>query len=130
MEEEKTRRERQRQRAKQMEQTRFLMKQRDLVRRAKAGYDYVLKWSNVSQLREFVDDTSQNSVYSTNVLIMFVGNKVAERKGEEGYFFPYPFVGNDQTAVNSNVLVVAKVCDLMTLFLVWRSDTSQLYSCC
>ena len=78
---------------------------------AKAGYEYVMKWSKVSQLREYMDgDTSsRSSVYNSNILIMFVGNKAAEKKGEEEYFFPYPFVGRDESAVNSNVLVVAKV---------------------
>jgi len=33
--------------------------------------------------------------------------------GEEEYFFPYPFVGSDESTVNSNMLVVAKHGDII-----------------
>ena len=58
------------------------------------------------------DFTSKISVYYQYTHHMCVGNNTAERRNT---FFPYPFVGRDESTVNSNMLVVAKVwvCDLM-----------------
>jgi hypothetical protein len=105
--EQKRREERQRY-AQEREREQALMRQREMIQKARSGYDGVLKWSKLSHLEEMaVDD--QSNVYTTNVLIMFVGNKAAEKKGEEDYYFPYPFVGEWDSAVGNDVLLVAKV---------------------
>jgi curved DNA-binding protein CbpA len=108
MQEEQKKREERRRQAEQRERERELMRKREMIQRARAGYDRVLRWSHLSQLEEMTIDHSIN-VYSTNLLLMFVGNKASERKGEEDYFFPYPFVGDDGSSISNDVLLVAKV---------------------
>ena len=49
----------------------------------------------------------RKSVFITNILIICVWGIIRRRGGI--LFFPYPFVGSDESTVNSNMLVVAKV---------------------
>ena len=61
----------------------------------KAGYedDVVLKWSKVSQLREYMNDfTSKISVYYQYTHHMCVGNNTAERR-RGGILFSVSFCG-------------------------------------
>ena len=108
MKDEERRREERRRYAEHREREQALMRKREMIQKARAGYDGVLKWSKLSQLEEMAMDY-QDNVYTTNVLIMFVGNRAAEKKGEEDYFFPYPFLGEGESAMQNDVLVVVKV---------------------
>ncbi|KAL3779449.1 hypothetical protein HJC23_012726 [Cyclotella cryptica] len=106
--EEQRKREERRRRAEEEERKRAFIRKQEMIRKAQAGYDRVVKWSKLSQFEEMALDTS-HGVYATNVLIMFVGNKAAEKKGEEDYYFPYPFVGESGAVINKDVLLIAKV---------------------
>jgi curved DNA-binding protein CbpA len=105
---EQMRREERQRYAEQREREQALMRKHEMIQKARSGYDGVLKWSKLSHFEDVAID-DQNKVYTTNVLIMFVGNKAAEKKGEEEYYFPYPFVGNVESTVSKDVLLVAKV---------------------
>ena len=104
--EEQRRRDERRWQAEQWEREQALIKKREMIQKAKAGYGRVLKWSKLSQLEDIAVDHTTN-VFTTNLLVMFVGNKAAERKGEEEYYFPYPFI--ETSKENNDLLIVAKV---------------------
>lgn len=74
-------------------------KQREMIEKSRATQGRMVKIPNMEHFKEAMLDPS-GKVYKTHCLIMFVGNKNAERKGEEELFFPYPFageVGKDST---------------------------------
>ena len=104
--EEQRRREERRRQAEQWEREQASMRKREMIQKARAGYDNVMKWSKLSQLEDMAVDYDRN-VYANNLLVMFVGNKAAERMGEEEYHFPYPFA--EGSKVNNDFLIVAKV---------------------
>lgn len=108
LKEEQRRREERRRYAEHLEREEALRRKREMIQKARAGYDRVLKWNKLSQMEETVMDY-ENNVYTVNVLVMFVGNKAAEKKGVEDYFFPYPFCGEGISAVRNDLLVAAKV---------------------
>lgn len=107
MRQEQRRREEMQRRAHERQRHEQMRFKQEMVKRARSGYDRVFKWSTLSQLEEMALDA--NNLYTKNVLIMFVGNKAAERRGEEDYYFPYPFVGESGSQMNNDVLLVAKV---------------------
>ena len=63
----------------------------------------------ISTYQEFemkmLDTTNKKKrIYKTHVLLMFVGNKQAEKRGHEELYFPHPF-----TDTNNNILQVARI---------------------
>jgi len=79
-------------------------RQREMAQRSRAMQGRVVKIGDVGEFGDVVLD-SKREVYKTHCLIMFVSNKNAERKGEEEFYFPYPFAGE----MYDNMLQVAKV---------------------
>ncbi|KAL7522396.1 hypothetical protein ACHAWX_007175 [Stephanocyclus meneghinianus] len=106
--EEQRKRDERRRRAEEEERKRAFVRKQEIIRKARAGYDRVVKWSNLSQFQEMAVDTKRGT-YATNVLIMFVRNKASEKKGEEDYYFPYPFIGENGMGMSKDVMLIAKV---------------------
>lgn len=107
----KRRQENMRRQQKEREKKERFRRQKEMVERAKSTYGRVGKLSSVEQLlleSEVMDPVSK--LYKRHVLIMFVANKAAEKKGEEVYYFPFPFAGESrEDASYGDVIWTAKV---------------------
>ncbi|KAL7534775.1 hypothetical protein ACHAXR_006066, partial [Thalassiosira sp. AJA248-18] len=86
---------------------------RDMLERASAMQSRMVKISTMEQFEKVMLHSSKK-FYKTHCLIMFVGNRSAEKKGEEDFYFPYPFE-NDK-----NTLQIAKASDAVGNFQIFH----------
>lgn len=98
--EQEKRREKMRRQKKEREEKERLRAHSEMMRRARATQGRMVKISSFGEFEKEMLDPS-GRVYTTHALIMFVGNRGAERKGEETMYFPYPFAGETNGNVNS-----------------------------
>lgn len=98
--EQEKRREKMRRQKKEREEKERLRAHSEMMRRARATQGRMVKISSFGEFEKEMLDPS-GRVYRTHALIMFVGNRGAERKGEETMYFPYPFAGETNGNVNS-----------------------------
>lgn len=81
--------------------------QPEMVTKAKDLYHRVMRLSDLNQMEKILLDSRGN--YRKNYLIMFVGNKKAEKAGEEDYHFPFPFAMDGGEFGDADFIQVAKV---------------------
>mmetsp|Transcript_33637 Transcript_33637/g.64570 ORF Transcript_33637/g.64570 Transcript_33637/m.64570 type:complete len:795 (-) Transcript_33637:160-2544(-) len=82
-------------------------RQVEMANKAKDLYHRVMRLSDLNQMEKMFLDSSGN--YRKNYLIMFVGNKKAEKAGEEDYYFPFPFAVDGGEFGDADFIQVAKV---------------------
>ena len=77
-----------------------------MMNKSREAQRYMIKISTYQEFEMKMLDTKKRT-YKTHVLLMFVGNKQAEKKGHEELYFPHPFTTTDIT--NNNILQVARI---------------------
>jgi len=83
-------------------------KKREMVDSGRKTQSRTVNVSNLEEFEKKMLDSSRK--YKTHCLIMFVANKDAEKKGEEEFYFPYPFAGEDgYHNPYESILQIAKV---------------------
>ncbi|KAL7470685.1 hypothetical protein ACHAXS_010938, partial [Conticribra weissflogii] len=82
-------------------------RQVDMVNKAKDLFHRVMRLSELNQVEQIMLDSRGH--YRKNYLIMFVGNKKAEKAGEEEYYFPFPFAEDGGEFGDVDYVQVAKV---------------------
>ena len=100
---------------KEQEKKDRLKRQREMVKNAKALDHLVMKLSTIDQFEKamLVSD-NHGAHYKQHSILMFVSNKNAEKMGEEEYYFPYPFAGEEGDY--AGLIQVAKVNNIIRAY--------------
>ena len=83
-------------------------KHQNMIHKARKGQGRMIQISTYEEFEKTMLDSSKR-VYNTHCLLMFVGNRGAEKKAEDELYFPYPFTGEDNHNPYKSILKVAKI---------------------